>query len=259
MTILDKILVETRKSIERDIANLPESELEAQTRDLPECRGFHAALASGDQVQLIAEVKRASPSAGLIREDFDPSEIAQSYTRGGAACISVLTDEPFFQGSPAYLRTVRDTVDLPLLRKDFIVDRYQLLQARVWGADCVLLIAECLSPTQLVDLHDQAVELGMETLIELYEPDNLEAVLKTETHLVGINNRNLHSFKTDLHHTCRLSESIPNDRLIVGESGIRNHEDVKMLGRSGVKAILVGESLMRNRDIEAATRELLGL
>ncbi|MGI9472263.1 MAG: indole-3-glycerol phosphate synthase TrpC [Rubripirellula sp.] len=258
MTILDKILVKTRQTIEADRAASPPAELQATVRDLPVCRDFHAALAAGDSVQLIAEVKRASPSAGLIREDFDPVAIANCYEEAGAACISVLTDEPFFQGSLEYLRRVRQAVNLPLLRKDFIVDSYQLLQARAAGADCVLLIAECLTADELKRLHQEAVELGMQTLIELFEPTNLPAVLATGTTLVGVNNRNLHTFETSLDHTLQLRPEIPDDRLVVGESGIRTHADVQRLGDGGVKAILVGESLMRQPDIGHATRRLLG-
>jgi indole-3-glycerol phosphate synthase len=170
----------------------------------------------------------------------------------------VLTDAPFFQGSLEYLRQVRKQVELPLLRKDFIVDRYQLLQARAAGADCVLLIAECLAGEDLSRLHDQACELGLQTLIELFEPKNLDAVLATGTKLVGINNRDLKTFHTTLQHTLDLRPKIPSDRLVVGESGIRNHQDLKTLGEGGVKAVLVGESLMRQPDIEQATRGLLG-
>jgi indole-3-glycerol phosphate synthase len=258
MTILDKILIETRKTIEADRAAVPTEELTAQIADLPIGRDFHQALAAGDSVQLIAEVKRASPSAGLIRQDFDPVAIAECYASAGAACISVLTDAPFFQGSLDYLRQIRSAINLPVLRKDFIIDRYQLLQARAAGADCVLLIAECLSPTELKELHDQALDLGLQTLIELYEPQNLDAVLATGTRLVGINNRNLHTFETSLDHTLDMCPSIPDDRLVVGESGIRDHDDIQRLGQGGVKAVLVGESLMRQSDIEAATRRLLG-
>jgi indole-3-glycerol phosphate synthase len=258
MTILDKILVQTRTTIAADRAAVSDAQLEASLGDLPPCLDFHAALAAGDSVQLIAEVKRASPSAGLIREDFDPATIAQCYARAGAACISVLTDKPFFQGSLEFLRQVRQAVSLPLLRKDFIIDRYQLLQARCAGADCVLLIAECLTADQLRRLHDQAAELGMQTLIELFEPENLAAVLGTGTRLVGVNNRDLRTFETSLEHTLKLRPSIPEDRLVVGESGIRTHDDLLQLGRGGVKAVLVGESLMRQDNIEDATRRLLG-
>ncbi len=258
MTILDDIIDQTRITIQADRDAIPASELESMLSDLPSCRDFHAALAAGDDVQLIAEIKKASPSAGLIRADFDPASLAKSYQAGGAACISVLTDGPFFQGSLEYLKEVRAAVDLPLLRKDFIVDRYQLLQARVVGADCVLLIAECLTPAELKRLHDDATELGMQTLIELYEPSNLDAVLATGTRLVGVNNRDLKTFKTSLSHTLDLRPSIPSDRLLVGESGIATHDDVLRLGRGGVKAVLVGESLMRQHDVTAATRRLLG-
>ncbi|MGB7347540.1 MAG: indole-3-glycerol phosphate synthase TrpC [Pirellulaceae bacterium] len=257
MTILDDILVKTRQTIADDQAKHPTAELESAISDLPPCRDFHGALAAGDFVNLIAEVKRASPSAGLIREDFDPVIIAKAYEASGAACISVLTDEPYFQGSLDFLRAVRAAVDLPLLRKDFIVDRYQLLQARQAGADCVLLIAECLSASELMELHQQATELGMQTLIELFDAENLDKVLATGTKLVGINNRDLRTFHTTLEHTVKLRPSIPADRLVVGESGIRTHDDLVLLHRNGVKAVLVGESLMRQDDIGTATRQLL--
>ncbi len=258
MTILDDILVKTRATIQRDRGLVSPEQLAATVAAMPPCRDFHAALAAGEEVRLIAEVKRASPSAGLIREDFDPATIAAAYAEGGAACISVLTDEPFFQGSLDYLRAVRQAVDLPILRKDFIVDEYQLLQARASGADAVLLIAECLTPEQLIQLDERASALGLQTLIELYEPENLDAVLATKTRLVGVNNRDLRSFHTDLNHTLRIAKKIPADRLIVGESGIASHDDVQRLQAGGVKGILVGESLMRQPDITAATRRLLG-
>ncbi len=258
MTILDDILVKTRATIRRERELVSSDQLAHAIATMPPCRDFHAALALGDEVRLIAEVKRASPSAGLIREDFDPASIASAYAQGGAACISVLTDEPFFQGSLEYLRAVRQAVDLPILRKDFIVDEYQLLQARASGADAVLLIAECLTPAELIQLDEQASALGMQTLIELYEPENLAAVLATQTRLVGVNNRDLRSFHTDLNHTLRIAKNIPADRLIVGESGIATHADVQRLRAGGVKGILVGESLMRQDDITAATRRLLG-
>ena len=257
MSILDRILEKTRETIATDRAAVPAEQLREQIAQAPPPRDFHAALAAGDEVRLIAEVKKASPSAGLIRADFDPVRIAQAYAAAGAACISVLTDEPFFQGRLEYLRQIRRAVDLPLLRKDFIVDSYQLLQARAAGADCVLLIAECLSPAELKRLHDEAAELGMQTLIELYDEENLPAVLATGTRLVGVNNRDLRTFKTDLHHTLRLRTQIPQDRLVVGESGIATAADVRLLGAGGVKAILVGESLMRQPDIATAVRNLL--
>lgn len=257
MTILDDILIRTRETIARDKQLVAPQTLREQAAAMAHCRDFHAAIAATDQVRLIAEVKRASPSAGLIRDDFDPTTIAKAYERGGAACISVLTDEPFFQGSLEYLRQVRSAVDLPILRKDFIVDEYQLWQARVAGADAVLLIAECLTPDELIELDSKATQIGLQTLIELYEPENLAAVLATSTRLVGVNNRNLKTFQTDLNHTVRLGKNIPKDRLVIGESGIRNAADVRTLKSGGVKGILVGESLMRQDDIEQATRNLL--
>jgi indole-3-glycerol phosphate synthase len=257
-TILDQIVATTRQTIVNDKANVPAQRLTAAIAAAPPTRDFYAALAAGDQVRLIAEVKKASPSAGLIRSDFDPVAIAKAYESSGAACISVLTDEPFFQGSLEYLRAIRHSVDLPLLRKDFIVDSYQLLQARAAGADCVLLIAECLSAAELKRLHDEACELGLQTLIELYDVENLDAVLATGTRLIGVNNRDLRTFKVDLQHTLRLRQQIPQDRLVVGESGIATADDVRLLGAGGVKAILVGESLMRQADIGAAVRSLIG-
>lgn len=257
-TILDKIVATTRQTIAADKASVSPERLAAEVKDAPPARDFHAALAAGTEVRLIAEVKRASPSAGLIREDFDPVEIAKIYASSGAACISVLTDKPFFQGDLDFLRQIRKQVDVPLLRKDFIVDPYQLLQARAAGADCVLLIAECLSPDELKRLHDEAVGMGLQTLIELYDVENLDAVLATGTRLVGVNNRDLRTFKTDLRHTLRLREMIPSDRLVVGESGIATRDDVRLLAGGGVKAILVGESLMRKPDIAAAVKALVG-
>lgn len=257
-TILDKIVATTRLTILSDKANVPPQRLAEVIADAPPTRDFYAALAEGEKVRLIAEVKKASPSAGLIRRDFDPVAIAKAYQSSGAACISVLTDEPFFQGNLEYLRAIRQSVDLPLLRKDFIIDSYQLLQARAAGADCVLLIAECLPADELKRLHDEAAELGLQTLIELYDVENLDAVLATGTRLVGVNNRDLRTFKVDLQHTLRLRQRIPQDRLVVGESGIATTDDVRLLGAGGVKAILVGESLMRQPDIGAAVRDLIG-
>ncbi len=255
--ILEKIVATTRRRVAHDRTVTPESELLRRIASAPRTRDFHAALAATNQVRLIAEVKRASPSAGVIRDDFDPVAIALSYASAGAACISVLTDAPYFQGSLDYLVAIRAAVDVPLLRKDFIIDRYQLLEARAAGADCVLLIAECLAPTELKRLHDWASELDLQTLIELYDPENLEAVLATGTRMVGVNNRDLRTFQTDIQRTLRLREAIPADRLVIGESGISTHEDVMRLGAGGVKAILVGESLMRQDDLAAAVKTLM--
>jgi indole-3-glycerol phosphate synthase len=207
---------------------------------------------------MIAEVKKASPSAGLIRADFDPVAIAKVYAANGAACISCLTDEKYFQGRLEYLTAIKQAVSLPVLRKDFIVDRYQVLEARAAGADAILLIAECLDDCHLRDLYFYASELGMECLIELYEPDNLDRVLKLQPPLVGVNNRNLKTMITDLDHTLRLAPRIAAQSLLVAESGIRTRADVERLTAAGCRAILVGESLMKSADIGASVRALLG-
>jgi indole-3-glycerol phosphate synthase len=257
-TILDKIVATKRDEIARARAARPESALREGLAAASPPRDFFAALCGGPPARLIAEVKKASPSAGVIRADFDPVAIAQTYRRHGASCLSVLTDEPYFQGSLEYLRRIRAAVDLPVLRKDFIIDPYQVLEARAAGADAVLLIAECLPGGLLGELHDAIVALGMTPLVELYEPENLPRVLEAGARLVGVNNRDLKTFQTDLEHTIRLRPRIPGDRVVVGESGIRTRADVERLQAAGVGAILVGESLMRQPDIGAAVDALLG-
>jgi indole-3-glycerol phosphate synthase len=256
--VLDRIVAHKRTEIEQAKSRLSESELTARLADAPPVRDFVLALERAPTIGLIAEVKKASPSAGLIRDDFDPVGIARAYEAGGAACLSVLTDERFFQGHLDYLRAVRAEVVLPVMRKEFVLDRYQVLEARAAGADCVLLIAECLDDCHLRDLYFYASELGMECLVELYEPENLDRVLKLDPPLIGINNRNLKTFVTDLKHTTELKKQIPDSKLLISESGIRTHEDVVFLEQHGVRGILVGESLMRQDDIELATRTLLG-
>lgn len=256
--VLEKIVATKRQEIAAAKQRTAEAELRAHVADAPAVRDFFEALASGPGIRLIAEVKKASPSKGVIREDFDPVAIAKIYEQHGAACLSVLTDEPFFQGSLDYLRRVRAEVGLPVLRKDFILDRYQLLEARAAGADAVLLIAECLDDCGLRSLHNEALELGMAPLVELYEPENLPRVLEAGAMLIGINNRDLRTFQTDLEHTIRLRRQIPDDRLVVGESGIRTRDDVLRLEAAGVQAVLVGETLMASRDIGAAVDALLG-
>lgn len=257
-TILDDILAHKQGEIAAARQRQPEDRLHSQLSAAPPARNFAAALAAGDGIGLIAEVKKASPSAGIIREDFDPVTIATTYEQHGAACLSVLTDEKFFQGHLDFLRDVRQAVAIPVLRKDFIIDRYQVTEARAAGADCVLLIAECLDDVQLNDLSAYAAELGMQSLIEIYEPANLDRVLALEPKLLGINNRNLKTFVTELDHTLRLLERIPKDVFVVSESGIRTHADVQRLQAAGVRGILVGESLMRSPDIGKAVDELLG-
>lgn len=256
--ILDKIVAQTWLTIERSRATTPLEQVQRQAAQAADPLDFFAALDAGDCVQLIAEVKKASPSAGLIRDDFHPQRIAEQYAAAGAACISVLTDEPFFQGQLQYLRDIRAAVSVPLLRKDFIVAPYQVYEARAVGADAILLIAECLTGEQLIALHQLARQLGMATLIELYDPENLPHVMATGCRIIGVNNRDLRTFQTDLQHTVRMRQAIPRDRLLVGESGIRTRDDVLALGAAGVKAILVGESLMRQDDLSAAVGQLTG-
>lgn len=236
----------------------PVEGLQDQLASAPPVRDFVAALRARTDVALIAEVKKGSPSAGIIREDFDPVAIAQTYEQHGAACLSVLTDEKFFLGHLDFLKAVRRTVQIPVLRKDFIIDRYQVIEARAAGADCILLIAECLDDCHLRDLYFYASELGMESLIEIYDPENLDRVLKLDPALVGVNNRDLRTFVTDLDHSIRLAPRLSPATLLVSESGIKTRADVDRLKAGGARAMLVGETLMRSPDIGEAVDELLG-
>lgn len=257
-TILDKIVAAKRREIDERQVQQPIQQLEAAVAAAPPPRDFFAALSQPGAIRLIAEVKKASPSKGLIRPDFKPIEVARTYEQHGAACISVLTDDPYFQGSLDHLRAVRREVSLPVLRKDFILDPYQLLEARAAGADAVLLIAECLDDCGLRSLHNRSLELGMTPLVELYEPANLPRVLAAGATLIGVNNRDLRTFEVDLEHTLRMREQIPDECLLVGESGIRTRADVLRLEQAGVDAILVGETLMASPNIGAAVDMLLG-
>ena len=258
-TILDSIVAAKRDEIARAKEAISADSLRLALKDAPPIRDFFAPLAADGSIKLIAEVKKASPSKGVIRSDFDPVEIARIYEEFGASCISVLTDEPFFQGHLDYLRQIRAAVNLPLLRKDFILDSYQLLEARAAGADAVLLIAECLDDCNLRKLHIETIDLGMTPLVEFYEPENLPRVLAAGAQLIGVNNRDLRTFVTDLEHTIRMREKVPLDAVLVGESGIHTRDDVLRLQQAGVDAILVGESLIAQPDIGQAVRRLLGI
>jgi len=258
MSILDRIVETKRREIAEAKACVPIARLRQAIAAAPPVRSFFAPLAMPGDVKLIAEIKKASPSKGVLRADFRPVEIAQTYEAHGASCLSVLTDEQYFQGSLSILREVRAAVGLPVLRKDFILDSYQLLEARAAGADAVLLIAECLDDCNLRKLHNEAIDLGLTPLVELYEPENLPRVLDAGARLIGVNNRDLRTFHTDLEHTLRLREQIPDDCVLVAESGIRTRADVKRLSAAGVHAMLVGESLMAQEDIGRAVDELLG-
>lgn len=257
-TILDKIIAVKRQEIAATRSRLPVSDLEERLAQAPPVRDFRAALEQVSDVAIIAEVKKASPSAGVLRTDFDPVVIARTYAAHGAASISVLTDEPFFQGHLAYLAAIRSAVEVPLLRKDFILDRCQLLEARLAGADAVLLIAEVLPGSELPRLVHEARCLGLQPLVELYDADNLERVLDSGAMLIGINNRDLRTFTTRLEHTLELAQRVPADRCLISESGIHTRGDVLRLREVGVKAVLVGEALVRAADIGVKLDELRG-
>lgn len=256
-TVLDDIVAHKRLEVAAAQQRRSPADLESALAEAPEVRCFRSALAGGPAPGLIAEVKKASPSAGIIRPDFAPVQIAQTYEAAGAQCLSVLTDEKYFQGHLDYLREIRREVQIPVMRKEFVIDRYQILEARAAGADCVLLIAECLDDGQLEDLYGYIRELGMEALIELYDRENLARVLRTGARLIGINNRDLRTFKTSLEHTFELMKDVPDNVLLVSESGIRTYDDILRLREAGVGGVLVGESLMRQPDIATAVRSLM--
>lgn len=257
MSILDEIVASKRIEVAAARQRLPLEELLARDIVFP-VRDFRAALVPRGSIRLIAEVKKASPSARVIRPQFDPVDIARIYKQHGAACLSILTDAPFFQGELRYLADVRASVEIPLLRKDFLIDDYQVVEARAAGADAILLIAEILDDASLRRLLERARQLGMSALVEFHDEANLTRVLASGADLVGINNRDLRHFQTDLEHTLRLRDRIPPHVLVVSESGIRTRHDVERLEAAGISAILVGEALMRADDIGLAVDQLLG-
>jgi indole-3-glycerol phosphate synthase len=256
-TILDAIVESKRREVAEARRRLPPETLERRLAELPPPLDFEGRLRS-PPMQVIAEVKKASPSAGVIRADFDPVAIAGVYERHGAACISVVTDQPYFQGNLDYLPKIRAAVSLPLLRKDFILDRYQLLETRAAGADAVLLIAEILPGDSLEQLYREARRIGLHVLIELHDAAELPRVIALGASMIGINNRDLRRFDSRLEHSLELAPHVPPDRCLVSESGIRGRQDVVRLQAAGVKAVLVGEALMRATDIGAALDALTG-
>jgi indole-3-glycerol phosphate synthase len=258
VNILDRIVAQKWTEIAAAREKIPLPELERKAATLPPVRDFTAALRQPG-MRIIAEVKKASPSAGVIRQDFDPVAIARIYAKHAADCLSVLTDENFFQGQLSFLTAIHDAVPLPVLRKDFIVDRYQLVEARAAGADAVLLIAEILPGDRLVTLFNEATAMGLHVLVELHDVEQLSRVLDCGAFLIGINNRDLRYFATRLEHTLNLLPKVPAGRLVVSESGIRTSADVRRLEAAGVKAILIGESLMRAPDVGAALDSLRGV
>lgn len=260
--ILAKIAAYKLKEIAAAQAAKPLEAIEVAARAAPPVRGFAAALVAAAKVgrfPLIAEIKKASPSKGLIRADFEPARLAEAYAAGGAACLSVLTDGPSFQGAPEHLSEARAASGLPVLRKDFMLDRYQVAEARAWGADCILIIMACVDDTTASTLAAYAKAWGMDAIAEVHDKDELDRAIALDCRLIGVNNRDLRTFNTTLETTERLAPRVPKDRLVIAESGIAAHGDLQRLAKAGVHAYLVGESLMRQPDVAAATKALLGV
>ncbi len=259
--VLARICADTLAEVERRKAATPLDEIRARAKDAPPPRGFGTALmdaAAAGRTGLIAEIKKASPSGGLIRPEFDPVSLARAYQEGGATCLSVLTDAPYFQGSLEHLRAAHDAVKLPVLRKDFILDPWQIYESRAAGADCILLIMAALADEQAVELEHVARALDLDVLVEVHDATELHRALGLQTKLIGINNRNLKTLQTDINTTVELAPHVPPDRFLIGESGIRSHADIVRLQALCVSSFLVGESLMRQPNVAAATRALLG-
>ena len=262
MSVLQKICDDKRVHVAACKAKVTQTDLEQQIKTASPVRGFINALRATESAglpALIAEIKKASPSVGIIRENFNPAELAQAYKAGGAACLSILTDEPYFQGKTEYLLEGRAACDLPVLRKDFIVDTYQVYETRAMGADCMLIIMAALEDALVKDLYQLATDLKLDVLFEVHDHEELDRALKLDPKMVGVNSRNLKTLKVDLQTALDIAAAMPADILRVAESGIHNHEDLKRLQSARFPAFLVGESLMRQADVTAATKALLGI
>ena len=257
--ILKRILEKKAEEVAKRKLGMTIANLQEIAESVEKPRGFYNALQEkvlAKTPAIIAEIKKASPSQGVIREDFQPVAIGQDYAMNGAACLSVLTDQPFFQGAEVYLQMVRERCPLPVLRKDFMIDPYQVYEAHALGADCILLIVSALSDSQMKELADLATQLSMDVLIEVHDADELQRALQLDSKLIGINNRNLRTFETSLQTTLQLATQIPADRLIITESGIHTHEDVQLMLDNGIYAFLVGEAFMRAESPGQKMREL---
>ncbi len=256
--ILDKIIEEKKKEVEQAKSKVSLNELIKKVSSVAEPRAFKETISKSGKIKLIAEIKKVSPSKGVFREDFEPVEIAKAYEAAGASCLSILTDKKFFQGDIAYLKAVREAVKLPILRKDFIIDKYQIYESLCAGADSILLIAQVLSDAQLREFSSICAELKLDALCEVHNEEDLDKALKADCAVIGINNRNLQTFEEDLGVTARLIKKVPKDKIIVSESAIKTAKDVMYLHSLGVSAVLIGEAFMRSDDIEAKVKEIMG-
>ncbi len=258
MTMLDRILETKRAEVAARKATTSLSDIDAGIARMSKPRGFRAALDAKTGYALVAEVKKASPSKGLIRADFDPPAHARAYEAGGAACLSVLTDETWFQGADAYLTAARDAVSIPVLRKDFMVDPWQATEARAIGADAILIIVAALDDMQMAEIEASALECGMDVLVEIHDAHELERALRLKSRLIGVNNRDLRDFTVDFQRTYDLVDRAPRDCTFVAESGLTTRADLDAMAEKGIRCFLIGEALMRQDDVEAATRVLIG-